>query len=142
MTDSVRERLLSAITTAVQGEYGEYIAIDDDLPITVIADGDDAATTNAYGITSCVMPVTVARAEKAISGDKAARRGQAHAALAGLIFGMFADASFSGLAAKLDYTGGGIQTEGAGGVLSVQAYFSVTYQHLVGNPLALPGAFD
>lgn len=147
MTDSVRERLLAAIVTASGGEYGEYIAVDDELPLTVVADGDDAATTSQYGITSCVMPVTLARAEKAINGsatsaDKAARRTQAHAALAGLIRTMFLDATFGGLAEKLDYTGGGIQTEGAGGVLSVQAYFSVTYQHLAGNPLALPGAFD
>ena len=142
MTDSVRERLLAAITTASMGEYGEYIAVDDELPLTVVADGDDQATTNQYGITNCVMPVTLARAEKAVSTGKAARRTQAHAALAGLIQKMFLDATFGALAAKLEYTGGGIQTEGAGGVLSVQAYFSVTYQHLAGNPLALPGAFD
>ena len=142
MSDSVRERLLSAITAASLGEYGEYIAVDDELPVTVVADGDDQATTNQYGITSCVMPVTLARAEKAASTGKAARRTQAHTMLAGLIQKMFIDPTFGALAARLEYTGGGIQTEGAGGVLSVQAYFSVTYQHLAGDPLALPGAFD
>lgn len=142
MTDSVRERLLAAITTACEGEYGEYIAVDDELPVTVVADGDDQATTNQYGITSCVMPVTLARAEKALVTGKAGRRTQAHAALAGLIQSMFADPTFTGLAARLEYTGGGIQTEGSGGVLTAQASFSVTYQHLAGDPLTLPGAFD
>lgn len=142
MTESVRERLLSAITAAVSGEYGEYIAVDDELPVTVVADGDDQATTNQYGITSNVMPLTVARAEKANSTVKAARRTQAHAALTGLIQAMFTDPTFGALAARLEYTGCSIQTEGAGGVLSVQAFFSVTYQHLAGNPLALPGNSD
>ena len=142
MVDSVRERLLAAIVTAAGGEYGEYIAVDDELPVTVIADGDDQATTSTYGITTCVMPVTLARAEKATSTSKAERRQQAHAMLAGLIQKMFSDPTFGALAAGLEYTGGGIQTEGAGGVLSVQAYFSVTYLHLAGDPLTLPGAFD
>lgn len=142
MTDSVRERLLAAITTATEGEYGEYIAVDDELPVTVIADGDDTATTDQYGITTNVMPLTLARAEKATSTGKATRRAQAHDMLAGLILKMFDDASFDGLATRLEYTGGGIQTEGAGGVLSAQAFFSVTYQHLAGDPLTLPGATD
>ena len=55
---------------------------------------------------------------------------------------MFTDATFGALAAGLEYTGCGIQTEGANSVLSVQAYFSVTYLHLAGDPLALPGDFD
>jgi len=142
MTDSVRERLLSAITTASGGEYGEYIAVDDELPITVVADGDDTASTNQYGITTNVMPLTVARAAKATSTGKAARRTQAHAALTAVIQAMFTDPTFTGLAQRLDYTGCAIQTEGAGGVLSVQAFFNVSYQHLAGNPTALPGASD
>jgi hypothetical protein len=142
MTDSVRERLLAAITAAALGEYGEYIAVDDELPVTVVADGDDQATTDQYGITTNSMPVTLARAEKAISTSKAARRTQAHAAVTLLVQRMFADSTFGGLAHGLTYTGCGIQTEGAGAVITAQAFFTVTYQHLAGNPLALPGVFD
>lgn len=142
MPDCVRERLLAAMVVASQGEYGEYIAKDDELPMTVLVDGDDAASTNQYGITSNVMPVTVARSEKASGTDKAARRTQAHAALAALMQRMFADTTFGGLASALDYTGCAIQTEGAGAVLTVQAFFSVTYQHLVGDPFTLPSALD
>lgn len=142
MTNSVRERLLSAITTACGAEYGEYIAVDDELPVTVVADGDDTASTNQYGITTNIMPLTVARAEKAGSTGKAARRTQAHTALTALVQAAFVDPTFGALAHKLEYTGCSIQTEDAGGVLSVQAFFSVTYQHLAGNPLALPGDSD
>lgn len=142
MTESVRERLLSAITTACGAEYGEYIAVDDELPVTVIADGDDTASTNQYGITSNVMPVVVARAVKATSADKAVKRKQAHAALADIMQKMFTDPTFAGLARALEYTGCAIQTEGPGGVISVQANFTATYQHLAGNPLALPGNSD
>jgi len=142
MTDSVRERLLAAITAAALGEYGEYIAVDDELPVTVVADGDDQATTDHYGITNNAMPVTIARAEKANSTDKAARRTQAHAAITALVQRMFADRTFGGLAYRLEYTGCGIQTEGAGAVITAQAFFTLTYQHLAGNLTALPGAFD
>ncbi len=138
MSDSIRERLLAAMVTASAGEYGEYISAEDELPVTVLVDGDDSATTDSYGTTTNAMPVTVARAEKASSTVKATRRKQAHAALAGLITSMFADPSFGGLAARLEYTGCAIQTEGAGGVLTVQAFFSVTYRHVAGDPFTLP----
>lgn len=142
MSDPIRERLLAAIVTATAGEYGEYIAVDDELPVTVVADGDDSASTDVYGITSCTVPVTVARAEKAASTDKGARRKQAHLSLAALVVQVFADPTFGALAHRLEYTGCAIQTEGAGGVITVQAYFSATYRHMAGDPFTLPGAFD
>lgn len=138
MPDCVRERLLATMVTASLGEYGEYIGRDDELPMTVLVDGDDAATTDSYGTTTNTMPVTLARAEKAASTGKAARRTQAHAALAALVTAMFVDPTFGGLAARLEYTGCAIQTEGAGAVLTVQAFFSVTYRHVAGDPFTLP----
>lgn len=138
MTDCIRERLLAAMVVASAGEYGEYISTEEELPVTVLVDGDDNASTDSYGTTTNLMPVTVARAEKAASAGKAAKRTQAHAALAALITKMFADPSFGGLATKLEYTGCAIQTEGAASVLSVQAFFSVTYRHVAGDPFTLP----
>lgn len=142
MIESVRERLLSAITTATQGEYGEYIAAEDELPITVVADGDDTSSTNQYGITSNEMPVSIARAETATSQDKNNKRKQAHIMLVSIMQKMFTDPTFTGLASRLNYTGCSIQTEGPGGMVFAQANFTATYQHLAGNPLALPSNSD
>lgn len=136
MTASVRERLLAAILTATGAVYGLSAPEDErDLPVTLVQDGTDDASTN-YDYTACVMPLNVARAELATSGDRDALRAQAHAALAALIVAMHLDETFGGLAQGVDYTGGGIQTE-AGKFVFAEASFAVRYRHLRGQPAVL-----
>lgn len=136
MTDSVRERLLSAIQTALSAEYGLPAPEDErDLPVTIVQDGTDTAGQN-YGYTVCSMPISVGRAEAAASVNRDTQRAQAHAALAALITAMQADETFGGLAVGVDYTGGGIQLE-AGKLVFAEATFVVRYQHLRGQPAVL-----
>lgn len=136
MTDSVRERLLNAILTAVGGQYGIPAPEDErDLPATIVQEGDDTATTN-YDYTACVMPIAVARAELAANSNRDTMRVQGHAALKALIAAMHVDETFGGLAQGVDYTGGGIQVE-AGKLVFAEATFQVRYQHLRGQPSAL-----
>lgn len=130
---SIREQLIAAILTATGGEYGVPAPEDErDLPVTIVQDGTDTATTN-YDYTACSMPITVARAELAVGTDRNALRAQAHAALAALIVAMHADETFGALALGVDYTGGGIQTE-VGKFVFAEASFTVRYQHLRGQP--------
>lgn len=136
MTDSVRERLVAAILTAVNGRYALESPMDlSELPVTVVQDGTDSAETN-YDFTRCVMPISVARAEQAASPVSEVQRKQAHAALQNLIELMHADESFGGLAQGIDYVGGGIQID-AGKLIFAEATFQVRYQHLRGQPAVL-----
>jgi hypothetical protein len=129
----VRELLLAAITTAVDGVYRVPSPEDErDLPQTFVQDGTDDARDD-YDYTVLVMPVAVARAEVAASADKAAQRAQAHGMLADLVADMYADGSFGGLAQGLELVGGGIQTE-LGKFVFAEASFRVTYRHVRGNP--------
>lgn len=136
MTDSVRERLVAAILTAVNGRYALESPMDlSELPVTVVQDGTDDASAN-YDFTRCVMPISVARAEQAASPVSEVQRKQAHAALQDLIELMHADETFGGLAQGVDYVGGGIQID-AGKLIFAEATFQVRYQHLRGQPAVL-----
>lgn len=136
MTACVRERLLSAILTAVTGIYGLPTPEDErDLPVTIVHDGTDTASTD-YDTTQVIMPVNIARAEVASSANLDALRAQAHAALQQLVEAMHADETFAGLALGVDYTGGRIQIE-AGKFVFAEVSFEVRYQHLRGQPSVL-----
>jgi len=136
MTASVRERLLAAITTATGGVYRVPTPEDErDLPLTFVQDSTDDCETD-YDFTKLAMPVAVARAEAANSGDRAAQRAQAHAALAALIEAMYADETFGGLAQGITLAGQGIQTE-LGKYVFAEASFQIRYQHVRGDPAAL-----
>lgn len=136
MTDSVRERLLAAITTATCGVYRVPTPDDErDLPLTFVQDSTDDVDTD-YDFTRLVMPVAVARVELATSTDRAAQRTQANAALAALIVAMYTDETFGGLAQGITLAGQGIQTE-LGKYVFAEASFQVKYQHVRGDPAAL-----
>lgn len=136
MTGSVRERLLAAILTATGGVYGVTSPEDArDLPVTLVVDGTDSASTN-YDYTASAMPLNVGRAEAAVGTTRDALRAQAHDALAALVVAMHADETFGGLAVGVDYTGGGIQAE-LGKFVFAEATFVVRYQHLRGQPSVL-----
>ena len=136
MTTSIRERLLAAILTATGGEYGLPAPEDErDLPVTIVQDGTDSASAN-YDATECAMPLSIGRAEAATATSRDALRQQAHTALASLLTAMHADETFGGLAARVDYTGGGIQIE-AGRLVFAEASFTVTYRHARGQPAVL-----
>ena len=136
MTTSVREQLIAAILTATGGQYGLPVPEDErDLPVTIVQDGADEATTN-YDTTACAMPINVGRGELATGSTRSAQRAQAHAALAALITKMHTDETFGGLAVGVDYTGGGIQLE-ANKFVFAEASFTVRYQHLRGQPSVL-----
>ena len=53
---SLRERILAALTTLVDGEYGLPTPEDErEVPVTIVSDGADTATPD-YDAVTCVMP--------------------------------------------------------------------------------------
>ena len=136
MTAPVRERLLAAITTAVDGVYRETPPEDErDLPITYVQDGADEVTAD-YDYTRLSMEVGVGRAEPADAQDRESRRAQAHDILADIVTAMYADETFGALAQGLQMASCGIQTE-LGKFVFATASFKVQYQHVRGDPRAL-----
>ena len=134
MPTSVREQILSAITTRVGGEYGiPAPETERDLPITIVQDGPDDASDDVYGQTNAQMPVVIASAVVAASKDRDDMRAEAGELLASLIQSVFSDETFGGLVEKVEYTGGGIQTE-ATKFLFAEAQFTVFYNHVRGDP--------
>jgi hypothetical protein len=134
MPISIREQLLSAITTAVGGEYGTPAPEDErDLPITIVQDGPDQATPEVYGQTNVITVLAVASAAVAASNDRDAMRAQANELLATIITDMHTDETFGALADGIEYTGGGIQTE-VGKFVFAEAQFAVRWHHLRGDP--------
>jgi len=133
MVDSVRETIINAILTCTGGQYGLVAPEDErDLPITIVQDGFDTITAS-YDMQQGAMPITVARAEAAISSNRDTMRVQANAALAAIVLAMHADETFGGLAIGLDYTGGGISAE-VGKFVFAEATFVVRYEHARGYP--------
>ena len=137
MAHSIREQLLAAITVAVSGEYDVPAPESErDMPITIVAEGEDEAASDAYGQTYVQLPVAVARAEVTTSTDKEIMRAQANDMLASLISLMFADETFGGLADSVEYTGGGIQTE-VGKFCFAEAQFTVAFHFVRGDPYTI-----
>jgi len=137
MPTSVREQILAAIVTATGGEYGVPPPESErDLPITIIEDGLEEASTNAYGYTEVLMPVAIGKAEASSSNDKGTMRAEAGELLAGIITTMFADETFGGLADGVEYDNGSIATE-VGKFVFAEAQFTVRYHTVRGDPYTI-----
>lgn len=133
----IREQLLSAITTAVGGEYGIPAPEDDrDLPITIVRDGEESATSSAYNRTDIAMELNIGRGAVAISDDRDSLRSQAGSLLADIVVEMFTDETFGGLADSVEYSGGAIQAE-LGRLCLAEAAFTVHYHTVRGDPYTI-----
>lgn len=134
MPTAIREQILSALTTAVGGEYGLPAPEDErDLPITIVEDQPESASEDQYGYSVMVLPVVVASGAAAATTDRNAMRAQANALLASIVQTVFADAPLGALVDGVEYTGGGIQTE-VGRFVFAEAQFSIRYHTVRGNP--------
>lgn len=137
MPTSIREQVIAAIVSATGGEYGVPAPESErDLPITIVQDGPEEASTDAYGYTMAIIPVAVAEAVESTTTDKDLMRIQANELLAGVIATMFADETFGGLADGVEYIGGGIQTE-VGKFVFAEAQFAVRYHTVRGDPYTI-----
>lgn len=137
MPTLVREQLLNAITTAVSGEYGIPAPEDErDLPVTIVRDGEETATSGAYNRTDIAMLVNIGRGAVAVSSERTALRTQAHGLLADVITQMFVDETFGGLADSVEYNGGAIQAE-LGKLCLAEAQFIVNYHTVRGDPYTI-----
>ena len=140
MATPIRERLLSALTTAVAGEYGIPAPEDErDLPVTIVQDGADEAG-GSYGVVAWTTPVAIGRAAAAVdtsamtpTAARAALRAQAHDMLAALHQALNADETFGSLADGVDEAGQGIQTE-IGKFVFAELQIRVRWHHVRGNP--------
>lgn len=135
MPTSIREQLLAAIAIAVDGEYGIPAPEDErDLPVCIVAEGEETAQPGSYGEEEIELPLAVARAAASTSStDRDVMRAQANELLAQIRVDMFADETFGGLADGVEYTGGGIQTE-LGRIVFAEAQFLVRYHTVRGDP--------
>jgi len=134
---SVREQVIAAIITATGGEYGVPAPESErDLPITIVEDGLEEASTDAYGYTNVLMPVAIGKAEAATSSEKDTMRQQANELLAGIITTMFTDETFGGLADGVEYNSGSIATE-VGKFCFAEAQFTVRYHTVRGDPYTI-----
>lgn len=136
MTDSIRERILQALTTRVSGQRGLEGVDMEDLPLTVVVEGGDTPGDSDYDKTRLVMPVTIARAVEQTGIKNDAWYTAANIQLAELIKTAFgSDPTFGGLAEGMDYTGGDVAviTDGAKGV-AVQIFIDIRYAFLHGDP--------
>jgi hypothetical protein len=134
MPTSIREQLLDAITTAVDGQFGVPDPGDlRDLPVTIVDDGEEVAEDTVYNQTNVELPIVVAKAAESSSTARETMRQEANELLASIITDMFADETFGGLADGVSYTGGEIQTE-VGKFVFAQAQFAVRYHFDHGDP--------
>lgn len=137
MPTSIREQILAAVTTAVSGEYGVPAPESErDLPLTIVQDGPEEASTDAYGYTAVLLPLAVGKVAAATSTDKDVMRAQGNELLAGTIVEMFVDETFGGLADGVEYTGGGIQAE-VGKFIFSEAQFVIRYHTVRGDPYTI-----
>ncbi len=140
MATPIRERLLSALTTAVAGEYGIPAPEDErDLPVTIVQDGADEAG-GSYGVVAWTTPVAIGRAAAAVdtsamtpTAARAALRAQAHDMLAALWVALEADPTFGGLADGVDPAGQSLQTE-LGQYVFAELSIRVRWHHVRGSP--------
>jgi hypothetical protein len=138
MPTSIREQLLQAIATAVSGDYGIPAPEDErELPVCIVAEGDETASPDQYGSEVMELPIAVARAAEAVSStDRDAIRAQANELLAQIRVDMFADETFGNLANSVEYAGGGIQSE-LGRIVFAEAQFIVRYSTVRGDPYTI-----
>jgi len=145
MPISIREQLLSAITTAVDGEYGVPAPEDErDLPLTLVRDEEETVTESKYGYEYVELPVIIATAQEAPARADGASiaeymetlRAACHELLAGVRQAMLTDATFGGLADGVDYASGSIATE-AGRFCFAEATFNVRYHTVRGDPYTI-----
>lgn len=132
----IREQILQALATRV-GAIRALEGIDvDDLPLTVLVEGEDTPGEEQYDMTPLTLPVTIGRAVEmtGLKGD--AWQTQANTLLADLIVEAYGtDETLGGLADGIDYAGGtpDVLTDGASGVMA-QANFEIRYAIARGNP--------
>jgi hypothetical protein len=134
MPTPIREQILSAISTAVDGEYDLPLPVDEqELPWCSVKEGEETASDDEYGNTTIEMEVVVGRGALAANSDREELRKQGSYLLAGVIADMYADETFTGLVERTSYSGGFAQAE-LGKMCLVAATFSVRYTTVRGDP--------
>ena len=135
--NTIREQIIQALVSRVGATRMLEQYDSRDLPLTVIAEGDDVAAETPYGMTAVVMPVTVARAI-ALTGNKDdGWYNEANNELGRLIDDIYSagDDTLSGLCQGIDYASGSVEllTDGSNGA-AVQVSLNGRFQFRHGNP--------
>lgn len=136
MPTPVREQILQAITTRVAGKRGFEQFDQQDLPITIVIEGDDTEENSDYDFTRVTMPFTVGRAAAATGNKTNEWKTQANELLADIVVAVYTGGEdLGGLAESIVYAGGStdLLTDGARGV-AAQAFFEVRFKFIRGNP--------
>lgn len=127
MPDSIREQVITEIVAAFNAEYSLGDAFDDDqLPITVIADDPETASSEVHGRTDCEVPVNVASGVKVRTSDPDELRKTCNGLLAAIQQVMVTLADASTLIDSAQYTGGAILPE-PGNRCIAEAVYTVRY---------------
>lgn len=136
MPSTIREQILDALATRTGATRVLEQYDVRDLPITVLAEGEDSAVETAYGMTAVTMPVTVARAIALTGVKDDTWYADANEALGDLIVEIYAGGdTLGGLCQGIDYAGGAVEllTDGADGA-AVQASVNVRFMFRHGDP--------
>lgn len=132
----VREQILQALALRV-GAVRYTTSFDaEQLPITALVAGEDAASDPDYEMTRLVMPVQIARAVQRTGLRDDAWQTEANTLLADLVAEAWSsDDTLGGLAEGMDLTGQTAEAidEGATGV-AAQISIDIRYQFVHGNP--------
>ena len=137
MSLPIREQIIQALAARVGAVRGLEGFDSQDLPLTVLVEGDDELSGDAqYDMTPLALPVTIARAVHVGGLKDDGWYTEANTQLADLIAEAYAGGEdLGGLADGIDYAGGsvGVITDGAAGV-AVQVNLEIRYAIARGNP--------
>lgn len=137
MAISIREQLLEAITTAVGGEYGIPPPSNErEMPVTIVKDIAEGAEDTEYGFSNITTQVAIGSAASATDIDRDTMRAQANDLLAAIYSAMYDDETFGGLADRVEYSGGIINTE-LGRFVFAEGQFLVHWHHVRGDPFTI-----
>jgi hypothetical protein len=135
---TIREQIIRELATRVDGVRRMPTYSEQDLPLTVITEGDDAGNGYAYDMHRVTMPVTIARAALATMPMDDAWHQQGNAMLGDLITDIYAGGEdLNGLAEGMDYTSGSVKPVADGDrAIEVAVTINVRYAFVRGNPFS------
>ena len=146
MSLTIREQIIRALTTRVGAVRRLEMYDDRDLPITVLQEGDDAASEGRYGLTNVTMPISVARALQISTAKGDAWYTELNTALGNLIKELYTGGEdVGGLAHGMDFVSSSVDLLTDGGVgAGVAVTVGVRYSFVHGNPFSqdADSAFD
>jgi hypothetical protein len=135
---TIREQIIRELATRVDAVRRLPTYSEDDLPLTVITEGDDTGGEYSYDMTRVSMQVTIARADVATMPMDDSWHEAGNAMLGDLIAEIWTGGEdLDGLAEGMDYVSGSVKAVADGDkAIEVAVTLNVRYAFLRGNPFS------